>query len=85
MRGIPAAGARLRVKIRSRFAATEVTIGEATAERFVVWAQPPLPAVTPGQAAVLYDRECVVGGGWIEHGLISAQRGATRVGEVAAV
>ncbi len=60
------AGMRLRVKIRSRFAATEVTVGDASRDGFVVWSQEGLPAVTPGQAAVLYDRERVVGGGWIE-------------------
>lgn len=65
-------GVRLRMKIRSRFAATEVTISEATAERFVAWAPAGLPAVTPGQAAVLYDGERVVGGGWIERALAAA-------------
>jgi tRNA-specific 2-thiouridylase len=61
-----AAGTRLHLKIRSRFAAAEVTVGEASSDGFVVWSQDGLPAVTPGQAAVLYHRERVVGGGWIE-------------------
>lgn len=67
-----AQGVRLRMKIRSRFAATQVTISEATAERFVAWAAAGLPAVTPGQAAVLYDGARVVGGGWIERALAAA-------------
>jgi tRNA-specific 2-thiouridylase len=68
--GLPVArGARLRMKIRSRFAPTEVTIDESTSERFVALSAQGLPAVTPGQAAVLYDRDRVVGGGWIERAL----------------
>ena len=62
-------GTRLRIKIRSRFAATAVTVGAATADSFEAWATDGLPAVTPGQAAVLYDDERVVGGGWIERAL----------------
>jgi len=68
--GTPApAGMRLRVKIRSRFAAADVTITESTADGFVAAAADGLPAVTPGQAAVLYDHGRVVGGGWIERAL----------------
>jgi tRNA-specific 2-thiouridylase len=64
-----ASGASLHMKIRSRCAATAVVITESTTERFVAWSAPGLPAVTPGQAAVLYDRDRVVGGGWIERAL----------------
>jgi tRNA-specific 2-thiouridylase len=67
--GPVASGTRLHVKIRSRFAPAEVTVGESTPDRFVAWAREGLPAVTPGQAAVLYDGECVVGGGWIQRAL----------------
>jgi len=62
-------GARLRIKIRSRFAATPVTLGAVTGDGFEAWASDGLPAVTPGQAAVLYDDARVVGGGWIERAL----------------
>jgi tRNA-uridine 2-sulfurtransferase len=65
----PAAGMRLQVKIRSRFTPTRVTICESTADSFAARADGGLPAVTPGQAAVLYDGERVVGGGWIERAL----------------
>jgi len=64
-----AAGTRLRLKIRSRFAPCDVTLEEATREHFVVRAEAGLSAVTPGQAAVLYDGERVMGGGWIEQAL----------------
>ena len=68
--GTPVAcGTRLEVKIRSRCAPVEVVIDESTPERFVARSAHGLPAVTPGQAAVLYERGRVVGGGWIEHGL----------------
>jgi tRNA-specific 2-thiouridylase len=66
-------GARLSLKIRSRFAPATVTLGESTRQRFVAWAADGLPAVTPGQAAVLYERERVVGGGWIERALPAAE------------
>jgi tRNA-uridine 2-sulfurtransferase len=62
-------GAQLGVKIRSRFAATPVTLRAASADSFVAWAATGLAAVTPGQAAVLYDGARVVGGGWIERAL----------------
>jgi len=65
----PSAGARLQVKIRSRFAPTPVTVREVTGERFVLVSETGLAAVTPGQAAVLYDGERVVGGGWIDRAL----------------
>ncbi len=65
-------GMRLRMKIRSRCTATAVTVGAATPEGFEVWAAEGLPAVTPGQAAVLYDGQRVVGGGWIERALPAA-------------
>jgi len=63
------AGARLRIKIRSRCAAAEVILREVAADGFVACAPSGLAAVTPGQAAVLYDGERVLGGGWIERAL----------------
>src|SRR5262249_18715735 len=68
--GVPVPeGVRLRVKIRSRFAATDVTIAASSRDEFVAMAPSGLAAVTPGQAAVLYDDERVVGGGWIDRAL----------------
>jgi tRNA-specific 2-thiouridylase len=62
-------GTRLQVKIRSRFAAAPAIISAATADGFELYADEGLPAVTPGQAAVLYDGQQVIGGGWIERAL----------------
>ncbi len=57
------------LKIRSRFEPTPVALREADATSFVVESEIALSAVTPGQAAVLYDGDRVVGGGWIEGAL----------------
>ncbi|MBI4515356.1 MAG: tRNA 2-thiouridine(34) synthase MnmA [Deltaproteobacteria bacterium] len=62
----PSRGASLQVKIRSRFEPVAVRVEEVSDARFSVSARDGLAAVTPGQAAVLYDGARVVGGGWIE-------------------
>lgn len=59
-------GDRLRIKIRSRGAPQAAIVTYADGDRFEVVAPAGLRAVTPGQAAVLYDGERVIGGGWIE-------------------
>jgi tRNA-specific 2-thiouridylase len=64
---VPAAGASLRVKIRSRYAPQRVRVLRADHDGFALAAEEGLRAVTPGQAAVLYDGERVIGGGWITH------------------
>ena len=66
---LPAAGATLQVKIRSRFAPQAVRVVRADATGFALASLEPLRAVTPGQAAVLYDGDRVVGGGWIAQAL----------------
>ncbi|MBI1813714.1 MAG: tRNA 2-thiouridine(34) synthase MnmA [Deltaproteobacteria bacterium] len=66
----PLPGAMLSVKIRSRFEPTVVQVESATDHAFTVSAPRGLVAITPGQAAVLYDGERVVGGGWIERAVV---------------
>ncbi len=61
----PIMGARLQVKIRSRCVPTPVTVRRVAESAFAITSDTGLAAVTPGQAAVLYDGERVVGGGWI--------------------
>lgn len=66
---LPLAGTWVSVKIRSRFAPQPALVTYADAESFRVSAPAGLRAVTPGQAAVLYDGERVIGGGWIAQAL----------------
>lgn len=54
------------VKIRYNDSGSEGIAYPISDDRFeVVFHEPPL-AVTPGQAAVLYDGDMVIGGGWID-------------------
>ncbi|MFZ4859501.1 MAG: tRNA 2-thiouridine(34) synthase MnmA [Desulfuromonadaceae bacterium] len=56
--------AACRIRYRHTPAPCRVVILEEN--RFEVYFDTPQISVTPGQAAVLYDREVVLGGGWIE-------------------
>ncbi len=67
---IPALTAPMRVKIKIRHrhepaAATLQRAGDADAAEVVALFDEPQRAVTPGQSAVFYDGDEVVGGGWI--------------------
>jgi tRNA-specific 2-thiouridylase len=62
---LPAPGQTVMVKIRSRFAPQPVRVRTADAHGFELQSDEGLRAVTPGQAAVLYDGDRVLGGGWI--------------------
>jgi tRNA-specific 2-thiouridylase len=63
---LPEPGQPLSVKIRSRFQPVPAVVESVSQKDFVVRAPRGLQAVTPGQAAVLYDGDRVVGGGWID-------------------
>ena len=56
----------VRVKVRSKAPARPARFEPAGAGRWRIVFQEPERAITPGQAAVLYSGEEVLGGGWIE-------------------
>jgi len=56
---------RVAVKIRHRHEAAPATIEKTGADEILVTFDEPQRAITPGQAAVFYDGDIVVGGGWI--------------------
>ena len=56
---------RVSVKIRSRAEEAAATLSPLEDGRVRVLFDEPQRAVTPGQAAVFYDEDVVVGGGWI--------------------
>jgi tRNA-specific 2-thiouridylase len=57
---------RVGVKIRHRHQPAPATIESTGADQILVTFDDPQRAITPGQAAVFYDGDTVVGGGWIE-------------------
>lgn len=56
---------RVTVKIRHRHEPAAAVIERAGDDEILVSFDQPQRAITPGQAAVFYDGEIVVGGGWI--------------------
>ena len=56
---------RVSAKIRHRHEPAPAVIERADEDQIVVTFDEPQRAITPGQAAVFYDDEIVVGGGWI--------------------
>jgi len=56
---------RVEVKIRHRHQAAAATISPTGDNEIVATFDEPQRAITPGQAAVFYDGDVVVGGGWI--------------------
>jgi tRNA-specific 2-thiouridylase len=56
---------RVSVKIRHRHEAAPAVVEKISDDEVVVSFDAPQRAITPGQAAVFYDGDAVVGGGWI--------------------
>ena len=63
--GTAPAGGGLEVKLRYRSSAVAARLEPAGAGEWAIHFAEPQPAVTPGQAAVLYRGDEVVGGGTI--------------------
>ena len=57
---------RVAVKIRHRHQPAPAVIESTGLDQILVTFDEPQRAITPGQAAVFYDGDTVVGGGWIE-------------------
>jgi tRNA-specific 2-thiouridylase len=53
------------VKIRHRHEGASAVLEKTGDDELLVTFDEPQRAVTPGQAAVFYDGDIVVGGGWI--------------------
>jgi tRNA-uridine 2-sulfurtransferase len=56
---------QVTVKIRHRHEGAPAVIQKSAADEIGVTFDQPQRAITPGQAAVFYDGDVVVGGGWI--------------------
>ena len=56
---------RVAVKIRHRHEPAGATIERSGPDEVTVLFDEPQRAITPGQAAVFYDQDVVIGGGWI--------------------
>jgi tRNA-uridine 2-sulfurtransferase len=64
-RSKPAGAIEVTVKIRYSHPGTRATLTPLESGRARIQLHEPQKAVTPGQAAVCYDADIVVGGGWI--------------------
>ncbi len=62
----PESGVRVQVKIRYRSRPVDATLERLPGDRFRVAFDEPCYGIAPGQAAVCYQGDCVLGGGWIE-------------------
>jgi tRNA-specific 2-thiouridylase len=62
----PTAPVRASVQIRHRHASSPANVAPIGTDRVEVTFDTAQPAITPGQAAVFYEGDVVIGGGWID-------------------
>jgi tRNA-specific 2-thiouridylase len=62
----PATPSPIAAQIRHRHQASPATVSSLDGARASVEFDEPQPAITPGQAVVFYQGDCVLGGGWID-------------------
>src|SRR4029079_5940325 len=62
----PVVGDRVSVRVRPRAPLARAEIVRIDGEELEIALDEPVSAITPGQSVLLYDRERVVGGGFIE-------------------
>ena len=65
--GPPREPIRASVRIRNRAAEAAALLTVLSSGEMRIEFEEPQPAITPGQAAVFYDGDAVVGGGWIKN------------------
>lgn len=71
--GVPAGEVRFGVRIRYRHPTITARARLSGGDTVQVFFEEGCPAVTPGQAAVFYHGEQVLGGGWIEKALLETE------------
>lgn len=57
---------KIQVKLRSNMSAVDATLKRKNDDRAEIWLDVPAYGIAPGQAAVIYEGQRVLGGGWIE-------------------